>query len=41
MDYKKDVQQDDIVDNVIGFGVSVGFFFLIAAIFTVVSIFQG
>ncbi|WP_134700177.1 YqzM family protein [Ammoniphilus sp. YIM 78166] len=40
MEHKRDLKQDDIVDNAIGFGVSFGFFMLIAVIFTVASLFQ-
>jgi hypothetical protein len=40
MDFKKDLQQDDIVDSAVGFGVSLGFFLLIATIFTIVQLFQ-
>ncbi len=40
MEHKRDLTQNDIVDNVIGFGTSFGFFFLIAIIFTIVSVMQ-
>ncbi|RXT14916.1 YqzM family protein [Ammoniphilus sp. CFH 90114] len=40
MEHKRDLKQDDIVDNVIGFGVSFGFFLLVAVIFTIASLFQ-
>ncbi|HJV46577.1 MAG TPA: YqzM family protein [Bacillota bacterium] len=37
---ERDLTQDDIIDNGIGFGVSFGFFLLIGVIFTIVSIIQ-
>ncbi|WP_120189262.1 YqzM family protein [Ammoniphilus oxalaticus] len=38
MEYKRDATQHDMVDNIIGFGVSFGFFILIAIIFTIASL---
>lgn len=40
MEHKRDLTQDDIVDSAVGFGTSFGFFFLIAIIFTIVSVLQ-
>lgn len=38
MEHKRDLTQDDIMDNGIGFGVSFTFFLLIGVLFTIASI---